>query len=221
MIDLHMHTLFSDGVLLPSELVYRAKFKGYTAMALTDHIDFSNMEFVIPKIVKVSKILSESYDISVLPGVEITYVPPKLIKEAVMECRKLGAKIILVHGETIAETVPPETNIYAVEADIDILAHPGRITKKEAEIAAKNNVKLEITTRSGHNATNKEVAAAGLEAGAKLVLNTDSHVPENLLTAELAAKTLADAGLPAGYYEIMQKNSLEIISKRQRIDNRE
>ncbi|MDR1196497.1 MAG: histidinol phosphate phosphatase domain-containing protein [Endomicrobium sp.] len=215
MIDLHTHTLFSDGVLLPSELVYRAKYKGYKAIALTDHADFSNMDFMIPRIIKVAKVLTDNYDILVLPGVEITYVPPKLIKEASDECRKLGAKIIVVHGETTAETVPPDTNIYAVEAGIDILAHPGHITKKEAETAAKNNVKLEITTRKGHNATNREVAEIGLAAGAKLVLNTDSHIPENLLTGEMIVKTLSDSGLPENYYEIMQKNASEIILKYQ------
>ena len=91
MIDLHTHTLFSDGVLIPSELVYRAKYKGYKAIALTDHVDFSNMDFVIPGIVKVARILTDNYGISVFPGVEITYVPPKLIKQAALECRKLGA----------------------------------------------------------------------------------------------------------------------------------
>lgn len=92
MIDLHTHTLFSDGVLLPSELVYRAKFKGYKAIALTDHVDYSNYEFNIPKIVAVAKVLQENYDIKVLPGVEITYVPPKLIADIVEKCKKLGAK---------------------------------------------------------------------------------------------------------------------------------
>ncbi|MDR2427310.1 MAG: histidinol phosphate phosphatase domain-containing protein [Endomicrobium sp.] len=213
MIDLHTHTLFSDGVLLPSELVYRAKYKGYKAIALTDHVDFSNMDFVIPRIIKVAKVLTNNYGILVLPGVEITYVPPKLIKEAADECRKLGSKIIVVHGETIAETVPPETNIYALEARIDILAHPGHITKKEAETAAENNIKLEISTRKGHNATNREVAQIGIAAGAKLVLNTDSHTPENILTPEMIAKTLLESGLPENYYEIMQKNAVEIISK--------
>jgi histidinol phosphatase-like PHP family hydrolase len=202
--------------LLPSELVYRAAYKGYKAIALTDHVDFSNLDFTIPRIIKVCKILTENYGISVFPGVEITYVPPKLIKEAASECRKLGAEIIVVHGETTAETVPPETNIYAAEAGIDILAHPGHITAKEAELAAKNNVKLEITTRNGHNATNKEVASIGLAAGAKLVLNTDTHTPENLLTHETILKTLAGAGLPENYYETMQKNSREIISKYQK-----
>ncbi len=213
MIDLHSHTLYSDGVLLPSELVYRAKYVGYTAIAITDHIDFSNMDLVIPRIVKVSELLSENYDIIVLPGVELTYVPPKLIKEAASECRKLGSKVIVVHGETVAETVPPETNAYALEAGIDILAHPGHLSVKEAELAVKNNVKIEITTRRGHNITNKEVADAALKAGAKLVLNTDTHTPENLLTEAAILSTLEGAGLPCDYYGIIQKNSIEIVSK--------
>ena len=79
MIDLHTHTLFSDGVLLPSELVYRAKFKGYKTIALTDHVDYSTYDYVIPRIIKVAEILQEQYEIQVIPGVEITYVPPKLM----------------------------------------------------------------------------------------------------------------------------------------------
>ena len=213
MIDLHTHTFFSDGVLIPSELVYRAKHKGYTAIALTDHIDFSNMDSIIPKLVKVSKILTDNYGIVVLPGAELTYVPPKLIKQAAQECRKLGAKVIVVHGETTAETVPEETNLYAAQADIDVLAHPGHLSLEVAKLAAKNNVKIEITTRNGHNATNAEVAKIALETGAKLVLNTDTHSPENLLTSALITATLKDAGLPDDYYKIMQANSQEIISK--------
>ena len=215
MIDLHTHTFFSDGVLCPSELVYRAKYKGYTAIALTDHIDYSNMESVIPSIIKVAKILMENYCIVVLPGAELTYIPPKLIKDAADKCRKLGAKIIVVHGETVAETVPPKTNICAVEAGVDLLAHPGHLSEEEAGIAAENDVKIEITSRRGHKVTNREVAEVALKKKAKLVLNTDSHSPENLLTKELIAQVLSDAGLPSDYYDIMQKNSAEIIRSKE------
>jgi histidinol phosphatase-like PHP family hydrolase len=213
MIDLHTHTFFSDGVLIPSELVYRAKYLGYKAIAITDHIDFSNMDFVIPRIVEVSKNLSDNYEILVLPGAELTYVPPKLIGEAVKKSRSLGANVIVVHGETIAETVPPQTNLYAVKAGIDILAHPGNLSEQEAQIAAENDVKIEITTRKFHKATNNIVAAVALKAKAKLVLNTDSHMPENLLTKDLIKETLLQAGLEESYYDVMQLNSQEILSK--------
>ncbi|AKL97898.1 histidinol phosphate phosphatase domain-containing protein [Endomicrobium proavitum] len=214
MIDLHTHTFFSDGVLIASELVYRAKYKGYSAIALTDHIDFSNMESVLTKITKTAKILTDNYEILVFPGAELTYIPPKLIASAAKEVRKLGAKIVVVHGETTAETVPPETNLYAAQADIDVLAHPGHLSVKEAEFALKNDIKIEITTRAGHNATNKEVASVALQVGAKLVLNTDTHVPENLLNKETIVKTLSLSGLPENYYEIMQRNAKEVINKR-------
>ena len=216
MIDLHTHSLFSDGVLLPSELVYRAKFKGYKTIAITDHVDYSTYDYVIPRIIKVSQILTEQYEITVLPGVEITYVPPKLIKDMAAKCRQLGAEIIVVHGETVAETVPPETNHYAVQAGIDILAHPGHITKEDVLLAKENNVCLEITTRHGHNATNKEVTTLALECGAKLVLNTDSHEPENLMDEKKIELTLKNSGLNSDYFKIMQQNSYDIITSKNR-----
>ncbi|MDR3049393.1 MAG: histidinol phosphate phosphatase domain-containing protein [Elusimicrobiota bacterium] len=214
MIDLHTHTFFSDGALSPSELVYTAKVKGYSAIAVTDHIDHSNMEFVIPNIIKVAKILTQEYDILVLAGAELTYIPPKLIDSAAKECRKLGAKIIVVHGQTTAETVPPETNLYAVKADIDILAHPGHLSNEEAKIAADRDIKIEITMRKYHNAANDLVAASALNAGAKLILNTDSHNGDNLMTKEIIKETLLRAGLKEEYFTTMQKNSMEVINKR-------
>ncbi|MDR3113686.1 MAG: histidinol phosphate phosphatase domain-containing protein [Endomicrobium sp.] len=213
MIDLHTHTFFSDGVLSPSELVYRAKFHGYSAIAITDHIDYSNADFVLPRIIKVCKVLTQNYGVLAIPGAELTYVPPTLIKELAAECRTIGAKVIVVHGETAAETVPPETNFYAVEAGIDILAHPGHLSLKDAELAAKNNVKIEITTRKSHGITNREVAQAALKAGAKLILNTDSHMPQDLLTKELISETLSQACLPGDYYEVMQNNAREILKR--------
>ena len=214
MIDLHTHTLFSDGVLLPSELVYRAKFKGYRAIALTDHVDYSTYDYVIPRIIKVSKILQDNYEILVVPGVEITYVPPKLIKDVASECKKCGAKIIVVHGETVAETVPEQTNHYAVCAGIDILAHPGHIAEEDVILAKKNNVCLEITTRNGHNATNKEVAELASKHGAKMILNTDTHEPENLMDEKKIQFTLLTSGLDLKYFKIMQQNAIDIINRK-------
>ena len=48
-IDLHMHSLFSDGELLPSELARRALVLGHETIAITDHVDYSNIE-TIPNI---------------------------------------------------------------------------------------------------------------------------------------------------------------------------
>ncbi len=194
MIDLHTHTTFSDGELIPSELVRRAEVMGYTAIGITDHVDFTNIEHVLLCVSK-AKYMEDVLDIRILPGVELTHVPPAKITSLVTLARGLGAEIVVVHGETPVEPVRPGTNRAAVEAGVDILAHPGFITIEEAELARENNVCLEITSRSGHNITNGHVVRMALQAGARMVVDTDTHSPEDLISSERAVQIAVGAGL--------------------------
>ena len=195
LIDLHTHTIFSDGELLPSELVRRAVIHGYEAIALTDHADYTNLEQLLDA-AKKAKYLEEEWDIRVLTGVELTHVPPRKIAPLARKAKDLGAEIVVVHGETISEPVAPGTNAASVACEyVDILAHPGLISQEDVQTAADNNVFLEITARNGHNRTNGHVARLALEIGATLVLDTDTHAPENLITDETALKIAMGAGL--------------------------
>lgn len=195
MIDLHTHTIFSDGELIPSELVRRAIVHGYQAIAITDHVDYSNIEHVLAG-AKKAKYLEDVWDIRVLAGVELTHVPPEKIAPLVKKARELGAEIVVVHGETISEPVAPGTNSAVVElSDVDILSHPGLITMDDAQKAVDNDVCLEITSRNGHNRTNGHVAKVALEVGATLVVNTDTHSPDDLITKDTARKIAMGAGL--------------------------
>ncbi|MCL1811053.1 MAG: histidinol phosphate phosphatase domain-containing protein [Methanomassiliicoccaceae archaeon] len=193
-IDLHTHTIFSDGDLTPSELAYRAKELGHTAIAITDHVDVTNIEFVVPNLVKAADLGSDY--ITVIPGVELTYVPPSMIDAMAKKARALGAEIVVVHGETVSEPVPPNTNLRAVMSpNVDILAHPGLITFEEAEIAAGNDTALEITGRAFHNITNGHVANMARKAGAKMVINSDAHTIGNLMDERTATIVGKGAGL--------------------------
>ena len=87
MIDLHTHTLFSDGALLPSELIRRAFIARYRAIAITDHVDSSNIDFVIPRTIELINEVSEFVQMEVIAGAEITHVPPKLIGKLVARAR--------------------------------------------------------------------------------------------------------------------------------------
>lgn len=213
MIDLHTHSFFSDGSLIPSELVFRAKNKGYEAIAITDHVDMSNINLVIPEIVKVSSILTLEYKIEVLPGAELTYVPPNLISRVAEECRALGAKIILVHGETTVEPVPSGTNRAALSSMIDILSHPGKISSEEVDLAKEKNVLLEITSRKGHSLTNEHVGSLAKKRGAKLIFNTDAHEPEDLITDQEALEVINKAGMAKEDLELMFENARALIAK--------
>ena len=207
MIDLHTHSIFSDGVLIPSELARRAEDAGLKGLGITDHGDSSNIDFIIPRIISVAEELNRALSINVVPGIEITHVPPPLIEDTVKKARSLGAKIVILHGETIVEPVAKGTNYAALEADIDILAHPGFITEEEAIMAKEKDVLLEISARKGHCLTNGHVAALAKKTGAKLVINTDAHQPGDFIDDIMARKIVCGAGLTEKDFDIMQENA--------------
>lgn len=213
MIDLHTHSLLSDGELIPSELVRRLEYLGYSAAAITDHADASNLDFIVPCIVRVAEELNQSQSVSVIPGIELTHVPPARIASLVKKAREMGAKLVVIHGESIVEPVPPGTNRAGLEAGADILAHPGLITIDEVGLAVEKGVFLEISGRKGHCLTNGHVARLAREAGAKLILNSDVHSPGDFMTEELGRKVVEGAGLPSDSYATVLSNARLLLEK--------
>lgn len=207
MIDLHTHTLLSDGELLPLELARRAKIKGYTILGISDHVDVTNIEFVVASILKIARTIARHEGIEVIPGVEITHCPARFVGDLIVHARKLGAGYVVVHGETIAEPVEEGTNIAAIEGGADILAHPGLITEKEVARAAQKGIFLEISARKGHSLTNGHVAQFAKKTGAKLIYDTDSHSPSDLTTEDQALRIVLGAGLSKEDFAVMQQNA--------------
>jgi len=215
-IDFHTHSFLSDGLLGPSELVRRAHVTGYRAIGLTDHVDGANLDLVVPRIVKVAGELNRFQGTFVIPGLEITHAPPGQIAELATEARKMGAVLVVVHGESPVEPVAPGTNLSAIEAGVDILAHPGFLTEEEARLAAHNGVFLEITSRSHHGLTNGHVARLAREAGARLVIDTDSHAPGDLITRERAVRILIGAGLTGAQADEVLRTNEELLGEIRR-----
>ncbi len=213
MIDLHTHTFFSDGELVPAELVRRASVAGYRAMAITDHADKSNIAWLLSNIIDVVDELGAANNIQVLAGVELTHVPPSAMSEAAQLARDKGAELIVVHGETIVEPVMPGTNLAAIKAGVDILSHPGMITAEEVRLAAENNVCLEITTRKGHSLTNGHVARLAAQYGAKLVVNNDAHGPGDLVSPDMMRKVALGAGMTEEQYQQALSNSQALVDR--------
>jgi putative hydrolase len=195
MIDLHTHTLNSDGELLPAELLRRAQVKGYRYLGITDHVDTSNFEVVFARLKSAAQSLNRGEPPYLIPGLEFTPLPPALIGPLAAQARALGVPLIVIHGETLAEPVAPGTNRAALEADIDILAHPGLITLEEAALARERGIFLEISARKGHCLANGHVARLALEVGASLIVDTDSHGPGDLISRAQAKRIARGAGL--------------------------
>ena len=78
---------------------------------------------------------------------------------------------------------------------MDVLAHPGLISYEVARLAAENGVYLEVSARKGHSLANGHVVNTAREAGAVMVLDSDAHEPEDLLTLDLVEKIAEGAGL--------------------------
>jgi histidinol phosphatase-like PHP family hydrolase len=195
-VDLHTHSLFSDGALLPSEMLRHVEVLNYGALAITDHADGSNLETLLAQMTRFAHQEVHGFGVTLIPGVELTHVPPAKIPILARRARQLGASLVVVHGESPVEPVAPGTNRAAVECpDVDILAHPGFITEEEAALAAKNGIVLEITARGGHNITNGYVARIARVAGTKLVINTDAHVPSDFRDQSRARLVALGAGL--------------------------
>ncbi len=194
MIDLHTHTLHSDGALVPAELVRRAACAGYRYIGITDHADGSNLGQVIEAALSAVS-LGRHWGIKVIPGVELTHIPPETIPEMIGEARRLGARLVVVHGETVVEPVGAGTNRKAIEGGADILSHPGLITLADARAAARKGVALEVTARKGHSLANGHVVCTARAAGATLIVGTDAHGPGDLASRETAERVARGAGL--------------------------
>jgi histidinol phosphatase-like PHP family hydrolase len=237
--DFHTHTVFSDGGMIPAGLMQRALVRGCLGLAITDHVDSSNLEWAFKNLLNFveelgqewqtgivpggdnttaplntlySGALDKNWYLPLIPGVELTSVPPRKIEALAEKARSLGARWIVVHGETIMEPVAPGTNRAAIEARVDLLAHPGLITPEDAARAAELGVHLEITTHKGHGMANGWVAQRARESGARLLLNTDCHISAEILDAKQRRAIAFGAGLTAEEVDRIWQNGRRIIS---------
>lgn len=193
--DLHTHTTLTDGEMIPIELVRRMAVLGYSAVAITDHADSTNLDFLIESVNRL-KTPAEQYNVRLLCGVELTHIPPSLIPGSARDAKKAGADIVIVHGESPVEPVAPGTNHAACTcSDVNVLAHPGFITNRDAHEAHDRGIALEITSRGGHNRANGHVAAVARNTGCVMVVNSDAHAPHDLLHKRAKFDVARGAGL--------------------------
>lgn len=214
--DFHTHSSLSDGTLSPMELISRAFYQDYSALGITDHVGLGYLDRLIDEISKDCALAAAHWNMTLIPGVELTHLPAKAIPAAAKQAKEKGAKLVVVHGETITEPqVETGTNLEAVKSPhVDILAHPGLLTIEEAKLAANNGVFIEISGRKGHSFTNGHVARVAKLAGAKLIVNSDAHDGKDLLTSEFAQKIAQGAGLEQDeLLTILTANPLALLEK--------
>ena len=121
----------------------------------------------------------------------------------------LGSKTITANG--IYD--PLDDNLDGYDSVL-MAVHPGLITPEEVEIAIDNDVSLEISARKGHCLGNGHVAKLGLDYGANLVLDTDTHAPGDLINYQLAERIAKGAEIPEKEIPKVLKDNPEKILKK-------
>lgn len=208
MYDFHTHSLLSDGALCPAEHIRRAQVAGYAILGFSDHSDLATLPVQIPvELAAVRMEQDAEQGMIVLAGTELTHVRPGQIAQAVRLARELGAAYVAVHGQTLVEPVMPGTNLAAIEAGVDYLAHPGLITLDEAKLAAERGVFLEISGRKGHSLSNGHVVRMARQTGAKLIFGSDAHAPADMPTRDFAELVCRAAGLDQDEVDAMFANA--------------
>jgi len=194
--DFHSHSYLTDGESSPTDMWLEAQELEHRALALTDHLGPEDPRPLLDRLQQEAKAL-ESTRFTPIVGVELTKIPPRRIADQARAARKAGAEIVIVHGETIVEHVPAGTNHAAIDCGlVDVLAHPGLLDLRDAELARAQSVVLEISGRQGHSLANGHVARLALEVGAELVVDSDAHDPEHLIPLERARRIALAAGVP-------------------------
>ncbi|MFN2369358.1 MAG: PHP domain-containing protein, partial [Desulfurivibrionaceae bacterium] len=74
------------------------------------------MDWIIPRIVRAAEDLNRYSKTRLIPGIELTHVPPEMLAGLTAKARELGALIVVAHGETPVEPVRPGTNRASIEA---------------------------------------------------------------------------------------------------------
>ncbi|MCI4319732.1 MAG: histidinol phosphate phosphatase domain-containing protein [Thermoplasmata archaeon] len=193
--DFHAHTFLSDGENSPTDMWSAAERVGHRVLALTDHVALEDPTPLLRRLAEEAGAY-ENGPMTTLIGVELSKVPASKIAEAARRARQAGAQIVIVHGETLMEYVPPGTNHAALAApDVDLLAHPGLLTEKDADLAHAQGKVLELSARRMHGLTNGHVASLAVASGVDVVVDSDAHRFDELVPLELARRIAQGAGL--------------------------
>lgn len=194
-VDFQNHSTISDGALSPLELIAHARSNGVRGIVLTEHVYLKRVESIMEEILQAVE-QAHGSDILLIPGAEVSLVPPDKICEVAARAKQAGAKFVTVHGESLMGGTPSGTNLAAAQCEyVDMIGHPGFLDEQTAKSAAQNNIFVELSGRAPHSLTNGHVARMAQKFGVGLLVNSDTHRAEDLLTPQRAIDVARGAGL--------------------------
>jgi histidinol phosphatase-like PHP family hydrolase len=214
--DLQMHSEFSDGRVTLSELAEGCLARGYAYCAVTDHsyglpiahgVSMSDLETQHAEIDTLNQRYQQRF--RMLKGIEANILADGTLDMAPDELRRV--EVVLAAPHSRLRTADDQTSrmLAAVRTrGVHILAHPrGRkfgtrpgITanwKRVFAAAAACGVAIEIDGDPSRQDLDHTAAAAALDAGCVMALDSDAHAERELAYVEMAMAHARLAGIPA------------------------
>jgi DNA polymerase (family 10) len=214
--DLHMHTTASDGRNSIEEMAIAARDRGLQYIAITDHSathGFGNhvtADELRRQIERVREVDARVEGIRVLAGTETNILPDgspdyddELLAELDWVVGSIHTAFQMTEAEMTARMIAAMEHPY-----IDVIGHPtGRKIERRApyaldvpaiiEAAVRTQTMLEINSAPDRRDLNDIHARAAARAGARIVVNSDSHGVNTLGTTRWGIVTARRAWLTA------------------------
>jgi DNA polymerase (family X) len=216
--DLHMHTTASDGSCELEELVETAKSKGYQYICITDHSPFVAIAQGLSaarlnkQIEKIRKFNDKLKGFTVLVGTEVDILADGSLDYDNKLLEELDFVIGSIHSRMAGDrnTITARVLKAMDNPNLDCIGHPtGRLIGEREpmdidmqaviEHATKTQTALEVSSNPYRLDLKDVHCKLAVEAGVKLVINTDTHklhqldyMPFGVATAGRGWATKAD-----------------------------
>jgi DNA polymerase (family X) len=228
--DLHVHSRWSDGIISIDDMVERIRKYNYEYLAITDH-SISNYygrgldnKRIQDKTNYINELKSRFKDFNILMGSEIDIkgggkldYPDSIIKEMEIAIGSMHSSFLNSKAENTARAISAVKNKY-----IDFIGHPTGVVfgnrapyfidiERLIKAAAVHDKALEINSYYLRMDLNEQNIRRASEMGVKLVINTDSHRPNNMDMMRLGVDMARRAGLEKK--DVLNTFSLEELRK--------
>ncbi|WP_421721837.1 DNA polymerase/3'-5' exonuclease PolX [Anaerobacillus alkaliphilus] len=202
--DLHMHSTWSDGAYSIKEMAERAREKGYSYIAITDHSKFLKVangltvERLKAQHEEITKLNEKWDDFCILTGVEMDILPDGTLDYNDEVIAEVDFVIASIHSSFSQdrETIMKRLTTALQNHHVDLIAHPtGRLLGKRdgydvdvqllIDLAKETNTALELNANPHRLDLSAHWVRVAQESGVKIIINTDAHNLEMLDDMEI------------------------------------
>ncbi len=192
--DLHLHSTWSDGANSIEEMATRAREKGYTYIAITDHSKYLKVANGLTEArlkaqrEEIAKLNEKWDDFTILTGIEMDILPDGTLDYADKMIEEVDFVIASIHSafsqdrQTIMKRLTTALNNHHV----DLIAHPtGRLIGRRVgydvdvqlliNLAKETNTGLELNANPHRLDLSAHWLKKAQAEGVKIIINTDAH----------------------------------------------